>query len=66
VNGLGRSPAFGGGEVGLPTHFIDIQIPVIQQRFSDSPLKTVAIIGFEFEFSVSADAVNMATGARHE
>src|ERR1700722_8206227 len=33
VNDLGRLSAFGAGEVGLSTHVIDIQIPIVRQRF---------------------------------
>src|ERR1700722_15818125 len=57
MDDFGRLSSFGGCETRLPARFIDIQIPILKKRFSNSPLKTVAIIGLKFEFSVAADIV---------
>src|SRR5882762_8162886 len=54
VDDLGRLPTFGGGEFGLPADLVDIQIPIVKECFSNPPLKTLAVVAFEFEFSVSA------------
>lgn len=56
---LGRLSTFRRGECCLTPHVVDIEIPVIQERFSAATSRALAVIGFELEFSVAADVVEV-------
>src|SRR5580692_2509877 len=47
------------GEVGLATHIVEVEIPVVQKILSHSTTQGITVVGLQFEVSVTPDVVEV-------
>ena len=56
---LWRLSALRGGEGSLASHVVEVEIPVVQEILSYPPTQAITVIGFEFQFSIAPDVVQV-------
>jgi hypothetical protein len=59
VDELRRLSALGTGEGCLTPHLVDIEIPIVQERFAAPTAQVLSVVGLERKFSVPPDVVQM-------